>query len=274
MTAAGAVEVVDLKAGESRRSIGGFKAPVGVAFAPALNRLYVSSRADGTVAIVDGKTYAVLKRVVWPGNPGMVRFDAASKLVFVAFGSNVGFMDADGRQLGTIRLDAAPENFQVSSTSPHVWINIPSSRNIAVADRNSRSVRQTWPVGAAGSGGPNYGITADEKNRRLFVTSRRPATLVTLNLDTGYRIDTRATVANADEVHYDAATGRLYIPGADGQIDVVRQATRDKYEALARVESAPGARTAALDSASGRFFVAVPKRGTQAAEVRVYAVAN
>jgi DNA-binding beta-propeller fold protein YncE len=272
VTAAGAVEVIDTRNARRIRSIGGFKSPVSVAFDPTLNRLFVSSREDGSVSVVDAKSYSVLQRAVWPGNPDTVRFEPTSKQVLVAYGTAVGIMDVNGRQLGNIRLDSAAESLYASRSGPQVWINVPATRAVAFADRNSRAVRQTWPVGVAGSGGPNYGMAADEKNRRLFVTCRRPSTLVTLNLDTGFRLDTRATVNNADEVHYDPPTARLYIPGPDGEIDVVRQVTPDKYEPVARVPSAPGARTAALAADLGRFFLAVPRRGSQSAEVRVYQV--
>jgi DNA-binding beta-propeller fold protein YncE len=274
VTSSGVVEVVDVKAGKRARSIQGFKSPVSAAFSPVLNRLFVSGREDGSVSILDGSTFSVLNRVIWPGTPEMVRVEPAGKQIFVAFGSNVGIMDANGRQLGTIRLDAAADAFHPASSGPYVWVNVPSRRYVASADRNSRTVRQTWPVSFTGSGGPNYGLAADEKNRRLFVTCRRPGVLVTLNLDTGYRIDSRATVNNADEVHYDAVNRRLYIPGADGQIDIVQQTTRDRYEALARIESAPGARTALLAAELGRFFVAVPKRGSQQAEIRIYTISK
>ncbi|HET8547778.1 MAG TPA: WD40 repeat domain-containing protein [Bryobacteraceae bacterium] len=268
----GIVDVIDVTNGKRLRSINGFRAPVSAAFDPVSNRLFVSSRQDGSVSIVDGKSYALLQRIIWPGNADTLRFEPSSKQVLVAYGTAVGVMDINGRQLGSIRLDAAPESFHASRSGPQVWINVPSTRAVAFADRNSRSVRQTWLVSTAGSGGPNYGMAADEKNRRLFVTCRRPATLVTLHLDTGYRIDTRATVNNADEVHYDAANRRLYIPGSDGQIDIVRQTTPDKYEPLARIPSAPGARTAALSAELGRFFLAIPGRGSQSAEVRVYQI--
>jgi DNA-binding beta-propeller fold protein YncE len=274
ITATGTIEVIDIRNGKPLRSIAGFKFPVSAAFDPVSNHLFVSSRQDGSVSILDGKSYAVLQRVIWPGNPDALRFEPTSKQLLVAYGNEIGMMDVNGRQLGIIRLDAAAESLHASRSGPQVWINIPSNRNVAFADRNTRSVRQTWPVGTAGSGGPNYGLAADEKNRRLFVTCRRPATLVTLHLDTGYRIDTRATVNNADEVHYDPVNGQLYIPGADGEIDIVRQTTPDKYEPVARIASAPGARTAAFSPELGRFLLAVPRRGAQSAEVRVYQVSK
>jgi DNA-binding beta-propeller fold protein YncE len=274
VTAAGVVEVIDVHNGRRMRSIGAFKSPVSVAFDPTLNRIFVSSREDGSVSVIDGRTYSVQQRVIWQGNPDTIRFEPVSKQIFVAYGNAIGIMDVNGRQLGNIRLDAAAESLHPSRTGPQVWINVPASRSVAFADRTSKAVRQTWPVSTTGSGGPNYGMAVDEKNRRLFVTCRRPATIVTLHLDTGFRIDTRATVNNADEVHYDPVNARLYVPGPDGEIDVVRQVTPDKYEPMARVPSAPGARTAVFAAELGRLFVAVPKRGTQRAEVRVYQVAK
>src|SRR5215471_360591 len=57
----GTLEVVDLKAGKWIRSIPGFKAPQGVAYLPALNKLFVASNDDGMVRVFRGDTLELLE---------------------------------------------------------------------------------------------------------------------------------------------------------------------------------------------------------------------
>src|SRR4029077_20234455 len=52
----GPLEVVDLRAGKSLRSIPGFKKPQGVAFVRALNKVFVASGDDGKVRVFRGDT--------------------------------------------------------------------------------------------------------------------------------------------------------------------------------------------------------------------------
>src|ERR1700720_387927 len=56
----GTLEVVDLKAGKWTRSIPGFKAPQGIAYVPALNKLFVASNDDGMVRVFRGDTFELL----------------------------------------------------------------------------------------------------------------------------------------------------------------------------------------------------------------------
>ena len=64
----------------------------------------------------------------------------------------------------------------------------------------------------------------------------------------------------------------LYVSGGAGFISVFAQLNADKYQALAQIPTAEGARTSLFVPALGRLYLAVPHRGTQASEVRVYEV--
>jgi len=71
---------------------------------------------------------------------------------------------------------------------------------------------------------------------------------------------------------YDAARKRIYISGGEGFLSVVEQLDADHYRLAASLPTAAGARTSLFVPDLGRLYLAVPHRGAQGAEVRVYEV--
>jgi hypothetical protein len=77
-------------------------------------------------------------------------------------------------------------------------------------------------------------------------------------------------VGDTDDLFYDAARKRLYVSGGEGFIDVFQSEEANRFTRLARVPTAAGARTALFVPDLSRLFLAVPHRGSQRAEIRVY----
>ena len=69
---------------------------------------------------------------------------------------------------------------------------------------------------------------------------------------------------------YDAVRKRLYVGGGEGFIDVLQQSDPDHLMRLAHIPTATGARTALFVPDQNRLYLAVPHRGVQKAEIRVY----
>ena len=57
------VEVVDLKAGKWMRSISGIKTPQGIAYVPALNKLFVANENDDSLKVFRGDTLVLLNTI-------------------------------------------------------------------------------------------------------------------------------------------------------------------------------------------------------------------
>ena len=135
-------------------------------------------------------------------------------------------------------------------------------------DREKRSVIATWVLEAQA----NFPMALDEADHRLLVVTRRPARLVVLDSQSGKVVASEPAVGDADDVFYDAAHKRVYISGGEGFIDVFEQRDPDHYAPIARIPTAPGARTSFFVSELNRLYLAVPHRGNQLAEIRVYEV--
>lgn len=119
-------------------------------------------------------------------------------------------------------------------------------------------------------------MALDEPNHRLFVATRTPPRLAVFDTNSGRLIAALPTVQDADDLYYDSARKRLYIPGGEGYISVFRQDDADHYQPLAKVHSAVGARTAGYFGKGrkgfDRFYLAVPARADHGAEVWIYTV--
>jgi hypothetical protein len=75
---------------------------------------------------------------------------------------------------------------------------------------------------------------------------------------------------DADDIFYDSSRGRVYISGGEGFLGIFQQDDPDDYKSIAKIPTATGARTSLFVPELSRLYLAVPHRGTQKAEVRVY----
>jgi hypothetical protein len=121
-------------------------------------------------------------------------------------------------------------------------------------------------------------MALDELDHRLFVGTHTPPRLVVFDSNSGRQVATLPAVQDTDDLYFDSMRKRVYMPGGQGFIDVFQMKDPDHYERLARISTALGARTAGYFGKQGkgfdRFYLAVPARGGQPAEVRIYTVQN
>lgn len=135
------------------------------------------------------------------------------------------------------------------------------------ADRGAMTVIATWPVVGAKS---NYPMALDEGNHRLFVGCRRPAKALVHDIATGKEVTSFDIVGDADDLFYDAARKRLYVSGGEGYIDVFEDQGGTRFARVGHVATAAGARTSLFVAEQNQLYLAVPHRGSQKAEIRIY----
>jgi hypothetical protein len=93
-----------------------------------------------------------------------------------------------------------------------------------------------------------------------------------LDSDTGKPATDLAISGDIDDLFYDASRARLYLACGEGFIDVIRQLGPDKYELRERIPTHTGARTGFFSAELNQFYLAVPQRRDQSAELRIFAV--
>ena len=264
------VEVVDLNKGVRVRSIPGFHEPQGISFVPDNNRIFVANGKDGSCDMLDGDSFHRVQNVNFAEDADNVRYDPAAKLIYVGYGSGaLGILNAtDGRRLGDIKLAGHPESFQLEKSGSRIFVNVPAAGHIAVVDRRKNALLSTWAVERARS---NFPMALDEPGRRLFVGCRKPPRLLVYDTTTGKLAADLGICNDTDDIFYDPARKLVYVACGEGVLNIVQQKGADQYQPLAGIPTAAGARTALFVPEFNRFYLAVPHRGTQGAEIRVYA---
>jgi DNA-binding beta-propeller fold protein YncE len=265
------VEVLDLRKGERVHAISGLGAPQGLDYIPELNRLFVTNDKGGVCNIYDAKSFQLIGKVDFQDDADNVRYDNTTRRVYVGFGSGgIRIINAaDGKQVGSIKLSAHPEAFELKKQGKRIFVNVPNARQVAVVDRDKGEVVATWKT--AWTFG-NFPMALDEANHQLFIGRRLPSKLIVLNTDSGEVVTKIDISGDSDDLFYDSKRHRVYAICGAGKIDIIEQADANTYKPLAKIDTANGARTGLLVPEQDSLFVAVPHRGSQQAEIRRYQV--
>lgn len=265
------LEVLDLRANKWVTRITGLKEPQGIFFVPRENKLFVPNGGDGALRIFEGNSYKPLATAQFSSDADNVRYDAGRNQIYVGYGEGaLGILDAaTGRKLADIPLRGHPESFRLEESGTRIFVNVPgANHSIVVLDRVKRSMIATWTLEAQS----NFPMALDEADHRFLVVTRKPARLIVLDSQSGKVVASEPAVGDADDVFYDAAHKRVYISGGEGFIDVFEQLDPDHYAPIAKMPTAAGARTSFFVPELNRLYLAVPHRGNQPAEIRVYEV--
>ena len=262
------VEVIDLHQGTQVHTISGLGAPQGVAYVSG--RLFVANDSGGMCDIYGGKDFQLLGKVDLKDDADNVRYDPATKRVYVGFGSGgIAILNAtDGKEIGSIKLAAHPEAFELEKQGRRIFVNIPSARHVAVVDREKGEVIATWAPGPFG----NFPMALDEGDHRLFVGYRIPPKLIVLETESGKAAASVSIAGDPDEVFYDSRHHRIYTICGAGKIEIIEQSDANHYKTVGAIDTVNGARTGLLVPERDTLFVAIPRHGSQSAEIRSYQI--
>jgi DNA-binding beta-propeller fold protein YncE len=265
------VEVLDLRKAERIHSITGLGAPQGIAYIPELDRLFIANDKGGICKIYDAKSYQNVGEIDFKDDADNVRYDDSSKRLYVGFGSGgIGIINApESKTIGSIKLSAHPEAFELEKRGKRIFVNVPNARHVAVIDRDKGEVINTWKTDLAFG---NFPMALDETNHRLFVGCRLPSKLVVLDTESGKVIAKIDISGDSDDLFYDSKRHRIYAICGAGKIDIIEQADANSYKVSAKIDTADGARTGLFVPERDTLFVAVPHHGSQKAEIRAYQI--
>lgn len=263
------LEVIDLAAGKRIKSITGLHKPTGVLYLAEGNQIGVANGDDGTFKLFDGVSYALSKTLGSLDDADNVRFDAKTKVIYVGYADGaVAVIDSVAmKQTGHVKLAAHPESFQLEANGTRIFVNVPDAKQIAVIDRDKRTVTVMWPMTESKA---NFPMTLDEASHRLFIGCRQPARLVVFDTGSGKPVTNITISDDTDDLFYDAARQRLYVSCGKGFLDVIQRGGGDRYERIARLATRGGARTCFFSPELDQLHLAVPQRDGQDAEIRIY----
>ncbi len=263
------LEVLDLAAGKRLRSISGMSKPTGVLYLPEANQILVANGDDGTLKVLSGTDYKVLRDVKDLPDADNLRLEPNGKLAWLGYGDGaLAIIDATGaNSVASLKLPAHPESFQLEPDGNRLFVNLPDAKQIAVIDRARRAITAKWPMEKFQA---NFPMTLDAANHRLLVGCRKPARLVAFDTEAGKPVADLAISGDTDDLFYDAKRKRVYLSCGEGFIDLIEQTSANSYRRVSRVPTCGGARTSFFSAALDRIYLAVPERGSQDAEIRAY----
>jgi DNA-binding beta-propeller fold protein YncE len=259
--------VVDLKAGTVLRRISGLSEPQGVSYVPFSDSVFVANGGDGSVRVLRGEDLTPIGRIELGDDADNVRVDTARNRVLVGYGKGaLALIDPVGlSKTADIRLKAHPEGFQIDETGTQVFVNVPDAGEITVVDLAGVGSR-SLPVHGFRS---NFPMAIDRDTHRVVVVFRSPPTLMALSSQDRHVVAQTSTCGDADDVFVDAKRQHVYLSCGEGVVDIF--VTEEAgYRRLARVPTAPGARTSLFVPELDRLFVAVRAGSNEPAAIWVF----
>jgi DNA-binding beta-propeller fold protein YncE len=247
------LEIFDLKTGQHLKTISGFGAPHTILIRPSSSIILVTDSDKQMTAVLNAETYEKNGSVTLTPGADSAGYDAVANIWYIVTGgkdvdmktAKIEAINPDtGKKLGEIKFnDNHVEAMAIEKGGDRLFINLAQTNKLAVVNRKTMKEIAEWPVPAAKA---NAMVTFDEAAKRLYVVCREPGMVVVMNSDTGAVVSTAPAPLRADEVMMDVATHRLYVPGGEGYIGVYDTSNPDSIKMLAKVTSAPGAKTGVL----------------------------
>jgi DNA-binding beta-propeller fold protein YncE len=288
---------VDLRAGKVIHVTKGLSAmPKKPFFLAETNEVWVTL-TDSTVAAISGTTYEVIKTVHLSGygdpNRGAdnAAYDPAAHLIYAGvevfedFGgsgqhgssnASIDIIDTQTARLaGSIPLPGGdPAGIALEPSGKRLYVTmgdiVDGESHVAVVDLEKRAVVAQWPI-TGGQVPHTAGL--DAAHHRLFVGSRlkahtgdiggghqhEPGRLTVLNTETGKVVQGLDSVGGADDLQFDAPTGRIYFVGTTGTVAVFKEIDPDHFELMGKVPTGAIAKTGLWVPELKRFYSAVPR---------------
>jgi DNA-binding beta-propeller fold protein YncE len=278
------IEMFDLKTGAHLQSIGGFKTPHSVAFAPEKDELLVADGGDSALILLSGDDFHRIDRVqLLDGSatgkgdsPDAAYYDAANRLYYIGNGgisanlpdSEIAVFSVDQGKL----IDKIPipgnnlESMGIDHIHHRLYVNIRDKQEIGVVDLATKQVIATWTAPGLQK---NTALAVDEKNERIFVAGRNPGIFYVF--DSNGKVVKQTHCANInDDMTWDPVLKRVYVSGTQG-LSIFHQDSPDNYTNIADIPT-NGGKTSFYVPQVKQFYVVHPKTDVDIAGLLVYRV--
>jgi DNA-binding beta-propeller fold protein YncE len=248
------VTVVDGRDGTLVGNVEGFAGGThGVVVVPGSGRGYSDDGKAGLAASFDLKTLKLLKSIKAEPDADALIYDPVSGHVFV--------VDADPGKITVIdpRTDLVMATIDgggklelgAADGSGKVYVNGEQRQEILRIDTRSNRIDARWPIASCSS---PHGLAIDARARRIFVSCENQL-MVVVDAASGRQIASLSIGARSDGAAFDAGTRRAFSSNGDGTLTVIAEREADTFAVLGTVATRLGARTMAIDSATGRIFL-------------------
>jgi len=253
------VQVVDIATGKLVGAIQGLTRCHGIVIAPGGSTGFISDGGANSIVVFNPATLAKLGTIPAGTNPDGIVYEPATRTLWAFNGGsrNATVIDVDKRAVvATIALPGKPE-FPVADGNGTLFVNLEDSNSVARIEARNQKVTATWAL--TGCESPS-GLAIDTAAYRLFSVCDGKRMAVT-DAHTGKSLATPHIGDGPDATAFDPAHNLAFSSNDDGALTVI-DAARSGYPVIQSLPTMPGARTMALDAATGKIYTVSAKLGS------------
>ena len=272
------LEVFDLQTTKHLRTVTGFDAPHSILVRANAGTVIVTDSGKTMTKILDANSYERKGSIPLVEGADSAGYDAQRNIYYIVTGgkdvdmkiAEIQAVDPDtGKLIGGVRFnDNHVEAMALERNGNRLFVNLTQTNKLGIIDRTTMKELAEWPVKPCQE---NAMVALDEARKRLYVVCRKPGMVVVMNSDNGAVLSAIPAPLRADDVLFDPASHRLYVPGGEGYIGVYDTADADQLKLIANVRTAPGAKTGILLPDRKQLILAASPGETKAmAKLLVY----
>jgi len=256
------VEVIDTTSGKSIGAISSLKGTHGIALDDTGKFGYISDGGANAVIVFDRTTLATVASIPAGTNPDGILFEPVTKTVWAFNGrsKDVSVIDTSSRKvIATVALPGKPE-FPAADGAGNVYDNIEDKNEIVRLDAKNPKITATWSISPCES--PS-GLAIDKAGKRLFAVCDGKKMAV-VDYTSGKVIATPEIGDGPDAAAFDPNTKLAFASAGEGNLAVV-DTSNPSFKTIQILPTQSGARTMALDAATGKVYVVTAKFGPRPA---------
>jgi YVTN family beta-propeller protein len=247
------VTVVDTMSGAVAGNIAVGGATHGALLLPALGKGYVDDGKAGTVLVFDPASLKILRTIKAEPDADGITYDPRTGHVLVITGDSGKVVVIDPKTDAVLaEIDGGgPLEFGVADGNGNFYVDGEDRNEIVRMDLVANKATAHWPLKACKT---PHGMAMDIAHRRLFASCGN-GIMEVVNADTGAVVASLPIGQGSDFDGFDARRQLAMSSNRDGTLSLVAERSPDKYDVLPPVHTRTGARTMALDTATGRVYV-------------------
>ena len=185
-------------------------------------------------------------------NPDAIMYEPFSKKIITCNGrsNNLSIIDPmQNKTTDSVNVGGKPET-AVSDGNGKIFVNVEDKNEIVVVDSKTFKVLNHWSIAPGES---PTGLAYDAKTKRLFAGCENM--LMVIDATNGKVVDKLKIGNGCDGVVFDPASKNIFTSNGEGTMTVVHEVNADKFIVVENIVTKKGARTIALDKATGRLYL-------------------
>lgn len=249
------VVVIDLAKNTVVGSITNTPGVHGLAPAPELGLGVTSNGRENKASIVNLKTLQTISKLDTAQGPDGLLYDPEQKEAYLFCGraQSATVIDVKGQKVvATIPLGGRPEFAQADGKAKRIYDNLEDKNEVAVIDAKSHAVVTNWPIAPGEEGS---GMAIDTKHHRLFLGCGGSKTMEMLDSESGKVLASVSIGEGVDADAFDPGTQLAFASCGDGTTTIAHE-DGDKLTVVQTLQTAPRARTMALDPKTHKIYLA------------------